>query len=261
MLLPGIQLTSVHRSLRRFFRTGYAIKLMNGLIVSLFLVHTVFCFAQSTASAREFVKQGTLLMSRNKIDAAIQSYTRAIELSPNYAEAYVGRGMARRAKGDLAAAIEDYEKAGAIQPKSIEGNRFVAQAYNNRGYIKLTALDVDDAIQDFTLAIKIDPNEPDHYYRRGLARLINEDLERALEDLNKALSISHPAPFSKGLIYATQGMVKLLQGRKVDAQKDFEMATKLTEAHKFFVEHHLRSLETQIMLMRQRRAKQQKSIV
>jgi len=261
MLWSGIQLTSLHHCVRRFVRTGYAIKLMNGLIVSLFLVHTMFSCAQSPASARALVKQGTLLMSRNKVDAAIESYTRAIELSPHYAEAYVDRGMARRAKGDLAGAIDDYEKAGSINAKSIEGNRFVAQSYSNRGYIKLNDLDIDNAIQDFTMAIKIDPVDPDHYYKRGLARLINDDLLQALEDLNKSLSISGPDSFAKAFIYATRGMVKLLQGSRVDAQNDFEQAIKLTEGKNFIVESHLQSLEVQIMLMRQRRAKQQKSIV
>lgn len=260
MLPSGIQLTSVHRSARRFPRTRYVINLMNGVIVSLFLLHTALSSAQSPASARGFVKQGTLLMSRNKIDAAIKSYTRAIELSPNYAEAYVERGLARRAKGDLAGAIEDYEKAASIDPKSIEGNRFVAQSYSNRGFIKLDALDVDNAIQDFTTAIKINPDDPDHYYKRGLARLINEDLILSLEDLNKSLSIT-PDSSSKSLIYATRGMVKLLQSRKADAEKDFEESIKLNEDKNLIVESYLEHLQVQIRLMRQRRAKQQKSIV
>jgi tetratricopeptide (TPR) repeat protein len=234
---------------------------MNGLIVSLFLVHTMFSCAQSPASAKALVKQGTLLMGRNQVDAAIESYTRAIELSPNDAEAYIDRGMARRAKGDLAGAIDDYEKASSINPKSIEGNRFVAQSYSNRGYMKLNALDVDRAIQDFTMAIKINPVDPDHYYKRGLARLINEDLLPALEDLNKSLSISSSDGYPKGMIYATRGMVELLQGREVDAQKDFEQSIKFNEGNIFRVESYLQSLQIQIMQMRQRRAKQQKSIV
>lgn len=142
----------------------------------------------------------------------------------------------------------------------LRATRFVAQAYSNRGYIKLNALEVDNAIRDFTTAIKIDPDDPDHYYKRGLARLINEDLPQALEDLNTSLNISGPDSWAKGLIYATRGMVKLLQNRKVDAQKDFEEAIKLNEG-KNFVESYLESLQIQIMLMRQLRAKQQKSIV
>ena len=240
-------------------RTGYAMKLMKVVIVLLFLIHAVFSSAQSPASARELVKQGKLLMSRNKVDAAIKSYTRAVELSPNYAEAYVERGVARRAQGDLAGAIEDYEKAASIDAKSIQGNRFVAEAYSNRGYIKLNALNVDNAIQDFTTAIKINPDEPDHYYKRGLARLINEELGQALEDLNKALSIT-PEFGSKVLIYATRGMVKLLQNRPVDAQKDFDECVKLNKDENFMLDGYLQDLQFKIMLMRQRRAEQRKSI-
>lgn len=260
MLPSQIQLTSVHRCTRRFLRTGYVIKLMNGVIVSLFLIYTVFSSAQSPPSAKQLVKQGGLLMSRNMVDAAIRSYTRAVELNPNYAEAYVDRGLARRTKGDLAGAIEDYEKAASIDPKSIQGNRFVAQSYSNRGFIKLGDFDVDNAIQDFTTAIKISPDDPDHYHRRGLARMLNEDLVQALEDLNKALSIT-PDNYSKVFIYLTRATVKLLQNRKDDAQKDFEEAIRLSGDKNYMVESYLESLQIQIMRMRQHRAKQQKSIV
>ena len=235
-------------------------KLINCVIVSLFLAQAGFSQVQAPAPAREFVRKGTLLMSRNKVDEAIDSYTRAIDLSPNYAEAYVNRGIARRSKGDLAGSIEDYEKAASINPKSIAGNRFVAQAYSNRGYIKFNALNVDDAIKDFTIAINVDPNGYDHYYKRGLARLVNEELVQALEDLDKSISLTDPKWSRPVLTYATRGMVKLLQGKKDDAQKDFEQSLKMNENQNFDLDGYLRSLEIQIMLRKQLRAKEQKSI-
>lgn len=236
-------------------------KRMNWLIVVLVFLQTVSSQAQSSASARQLARKGTALMSMNKIDAAIESYTRAIELSPNYAEAYVQRGLAKRARGDLAGSIEDYEKAASIDSKSIIGNRFVAQAYSNRGFIKLNALDVDSAIEDFTKAININPNEDGHYYRRGYARLIKEDLVEALNDLNKALTIVGTDNFSsKTLIYATRGMVKLMQGKDVDAQMDFDECLKGNTVEKFDLDRHLWIIEVQIKLMRERRANQHKTI-
>ena len=234
---------------------------MNWLILALVFLQTVPAQAQSSATARALAKKGTSLMSGNKVDAAIETYTRAIELSPNYAEAYVKRGMAKRAKGDLAGSIEDYEKAVSIDPKSILGNRFVAQAYSNRGYIKLNALDLDSAIEDFTKAINITPNEDGHYYRRGYARLIKEDLVEALNDLNKALTVVGQDNFSsKTLIYASRGMVKLLQGKTVEAQMDFDECVRLNEVEKFDLDRHLWSIEEEIRMMRQRRAMQQHNI-
>ena len=235
-------------------------KLTGWLIVVLVFLQTPTSQAQTSALARELAKKGTTLMSMNKVDAAIESYTRAIEVSPNFAEAYIQRGLAKRARGDLTGAIEDYEKAASIDPKSIVGNRFVAQAYSNRGYIKLNDLDIDRAIEDFTKAISIDATEDDHFYRRGYARLIKEDLPGALDDLNKALSLAQYDDWSKVLIYATRGMVKVLQGKQVDAQMDFDECQKLNKDGKFPLAWHLRSIEMQIRLFRERQANQRRII-
>jgi tetratricopeptide (TPR) repeat protein len=225
------------------------------IVVSVVFLQTLSSQAQTSVPARQLAKKGTTLMSQNKLDAAIESYTRAIELSPNYAEAYIQRGLAKRARGDLAGSIEDYEKAASIDPKSVAGNRFVAQAYSNRGLIKLNALDVDDAIEDFTKAININSNEDDHYYRRGYARLINEDLKEALEDLNKALTDVGKDNFSsKTLIYASRGMVKLLQGKSVEAQMDFDECVKSNKEERLDVREHLLYIEIQIRLRREQRA-------
>lgn len=235
-------------------------KLMNWLIVVLVFLQTVPSQAQSSAPARQLAKKGTALMSKNQVDAAIESFTRAIELSPNYAEAYVQRGLAKRARGDLEGSIQDYEKAVSIDPKSIVGNRFVAQAYSNRGFIKMNALEVDTAIEDFTKAININPNEDGHYYRRGYARLIKEDLVEASNDLTKALTVVGQDNFSsKAEIYATRGMVKLLQEKNVEAQMDFDECVKLKD-ERFDLVSHLRSIEVQIKMMRERRANQRRNI-
>lgn len=200
-------------------------------------------------------------MSRNKVDAAIESYTKAIELKPAYAEAYVRRGMARRAKGDLAGSIEDYEKAASLDPKSTAGNRFVAESYSNRGYNRLGALDVEGAVKDFTRAIEIYPKEADHYFKRGRARIIKEDLDGAVSDLDRALGLSERRNTSlRTLIHANRGMARLLQGKEADAQRDFGESIRLNEGGKLMLDAHLRDLEVQIMLMRRLKAEQQKSI-
>ena len=230
------------------------------LIVVLVFLQTVPAQAQSSAPARQLAKKGSALMSKNQFDAAIETYTRAIELSPNYAEAYVQRGLAKRARGDLQGSIQDYEKAAAIDPKSVVGNRFVAQAYSNRGFIRMNALEVDSAIEDFTKAININPNEDGHYYRRGYARLIKEDLVEAANDLTKALTVVGADNFSsKAEIYATRGMVRLLQGKNVEAQTDFDECAKLKD-ERFDLGWHLKSIEVQIKIMRERLANQRRNI-
>jgi tetratricopeptide (TPR) repeat protein len=200
-------------------------------------------------------------MTGNKIDAAIESYTKAIEMSPMYAEAYVRRGMARRGKGDLAGAIEDYEKATSIDEKSTANNSFVAEAYSNRGFIRLNALDVGGAIADYTKAIDIFPGEADHYYKRGNARLVNEDLEGAIADLDKALALVRPENFFlKALIYSNRGMAKHLQGKEAEARKDLDESVRLSKGEKRILDQYLMDIEMRIMLLRKRRAVNQRGI-
>lgn len=225
------------------------------------LPQTAHLQAQASLPAKELFKRGELLMSRNRVDEAIESYSRAIELSPNYADAYVNRGIAKRAKGDLKGCVEDYEKAAAINPKSIAGNRFVAQAYSNRGFIKLGDFDVEGAIQDFTKAINIEPNEADHYYKRGQSLLLNGDLEESLKDLDKALTLINAyQALDKVLIYATRGMVKFVQGKEAEGQKDIDEARRLNKTPEFDVDGYLWSLEGKLELMRQLRLRKQRSI-
>jgi hypothetical protein len=69
------------------------------LLAALILFQATPAAAQTRRAAAAHLKRGDLLMSRNRVDAA-------------WAAAYVKRGMARRAKGDLDGSIEDYEKAG-----------------------------------------------------------------------------------------------------------------------------------------------------
>lgn len=251
------------------FKLNLKVRLMSkhfGLIKLRWLLLTLILFAvnpthaQLAPTAKELVRKGTALMAGNKIDAAIESFTKAIELSPTYAEAYVRRGMARRGKGDLGGAIEDYEKAASIDVKSTAKNSFVAQAYTNRGFIRLNALDVGGAIADYTKAIDI-AGDADSYYKRGNARLVNEDLDGAIADLDKALALVMPAnTFLKALIYANRGMARHLQGREDEARQDFDESIRLNKGEKLILDRYLMDIETRIMLLRKRRAANQRGV-
>ena len=56
----------------------------------------------------------------------IAAYTKAIEIAPDFAEAYSGRAITYRTAGDAAHAMEDFSKVIEIDPQA-------AQAYLGRG--------------------------------------------------------------------------------------------------------------------------------
>jgi len=78
---------------------------------------------------------------KGDLDGAIADFTKAIEVRPDYAEAYNLRGLAKQAKGNLDGAVEDFTKA-------IEINPDYAGAYDNRGLAEETGGNLASAAAD-----------------------------------------------------------------------------------------------------------------
>ena len=74
---------------------------------------------------------------------AISDYTKAIEIDPNYANAYNNRAILYEDLGDSYGAISDLSNAIKINPKD-------AKAYYNRGFSKGTLKDYAGEISDYT---------------------------------------------------------------------------------------------------------------
>jgi tetratricopeptide (TPR) repeat protein/tRNA A-37 threonylcarbamoyl transferase component Bud32 len=104
------------------------------------------------------------------------------EAEPTTAGAYFNRGNARYAKGNLAGAIEDYDKAIELDPKK-------ASVYNNRGRARMKKLEFEGALEDFNRFIELKPGYSTAYFNRGNSRKAKGDLVGAIEDYNKAIEI------------------------------------------------------------------------
>src|SRR3990172_8362478 len=66
--------------------------------------------------ASQWFEKGHQYAINKKYDEAIEAYTKAIALDPNYAQAYTNRGVAYYNKGQYDRAIEDYNRAIALDP-------------------------------------------------------------------------------------------------------------------------------------------------
>ena len=66
------------------------------------------------------LQQGNFLMTLKQIDKAIENYSRAIKLNPNYTDAYKNRGIAYREKGKYNRAITDFSTAIDLKPDDAE---------------------------------------------------------------------------------------------------------------------------------------------
>ncbi|MGB4205079.1 MAG: tetratricopeptide repeat protein [Bacteroidales bacterium] len=117
-------------------------------IILLFLLITAGFFTSCKPreqKAQELLNEGTVMVAQGRHDEAIDLFTRAIKLLPEFAQAYTYRGSAKFDKGDLIGAHDDYTKAIEIDPT-------YAEPYDFRGRIKLIWSDEDGACEDFKKA-------------------------------------------------------------------------------------------------------------
>jgi tetratricopeptide (TPR) repeat protein len=139
--------------------------------------------------AYTLVASGRALGSINQWDLAAGAFSRAVDLRPDYAEAWAFLGEAQQhiqgegEKDGLAA----LEKALDLNPHSLSANLLMAIYWKRQGIHKL-------AIEYLDTAIAIDPSNPALYVERGDNRAFLGDFEAGYEDYKKAVDISPRDP-------------------------------------------------------------------
>ncbi len=82
-------------------------------------------------TAHDWFEQGFLLMfTTDDIPGAIRAFAMAIRLDPDYARAYLNRGMAYERIDNLQQAIEDFSKAIELEPG--EGKNYYVRSMTHR---------------------------------------------------------------------------------------------------------------------------------
>ena len=147
---------------------------------------------------------------------AINDYTKALMISPNYALAYYNRGVSKHNLKDYNGAISDYTKA-------IELNPNFANAYNNRGLSKHNLKDYNGAISDYTKAIELNPNNALAYYNRGISKDDLKDYYGSISDYTKVIELN-PNDVDA---YVNRGASKEILGDLNGACADWKKAAEL----------------------------------
>lgn len=106
--------------------------------------------------------QAKSLSDAGQYQQAIVVYSRSINLLPNDADSYLGRGYAYENLGEYQKALSDYSQVIALKPRD-------PRAYFVRGLLYDLMGKTDRAIQDYSTAISLQPNNADAYYYRGMA--------------------------------------------------------------------------------------------
>ncbi len=90
--------------------------------------------------------------SKKEWSKAIDEFSKAIELKPDFAEAYQARAAAKSQAGNQKGAIEDFSIAIKNAPRS-------PGAYEGRAACRKKANDLAGAIEDYRQALKLNPGD------------------------------------------------------------------------------------------------------
>ncbi len=167
-------------------------------------------------TAEDFFNEAFNVHKTKKYQEALNLYTKAIELKPNYKDAYNNRGSAKDSLGEYEQAIKDYTKAIELDPS-------YAFVYNNRGFARIYLEDYAGALRDLNKAIRLNPKEADYYDLRGSINVKNGELEKAISDYDKAISLDK----NFATAYFNRGVAKKKLKKDKEAEKDFKEAVNL----------------------------------
>ncbi|PCJ58154.1 MAG: hypothetical protein COA79_14135 [Planctomycetota bacterium] len=215
-----------------------------------FMANKVFVPLVDVKNARTWMERGTKYKEGNKLQKALECYSKAIELDPSSGIAYNNRGILHNKLGEYEKGVKDYLKAIQIDPKDVAahsnlGSTYLSlnkfsdaiqefnnvlkidpkdiPAYNNRALVKKELGDLDGALADHDYVIELDPKNLRSYVNRGLVKSLKKDHKGAVEDYNIALGLN-PRLYEA---YANRGAAKHSLKDYVGAVSDFSKSIEL----------------------------------
>ena len=150
-----------------------------------------------------------------RLRSAIDSHSRALELDPGLAQAYLGRARAYGRLGRLNEALADYDAGLRLAPGDADG-------WLGRGVVRLRGGDPAGAVGDFDRAVQLRSDWTAPYFNRGVAHAMTGDPARAAADFS--IVIERNPDDAQALI--RRGEARAALGRP-GAQQDFDRALAL----------------------------------
>lgn len=158
----------------------------------------------------------TLPSTPSEFERVLRDINKAIVLNPSFSSAYVLRGDVRFEQKDFKRAIQDYTKAIELDPNNVD-------IYFSRGYTKYWYGDKEGAKKDFDKRVEIKKDDTEVLIERaGFSEKIG-DMKGAITDYNRAIEIDP----NYAVAFAGRGLLKIGLGKKDQGCVDLLSASKL----------------------------------
>ncbi|OUL21121.1 hypothetical protein BV378_28165 [Nostoc sp. RF31YmG] len=182
---------------------------------------------------KPYIKKAEILRQLNKPLEAVEVYNQALQVNPNFVEAYSERGETRfNYLGQKQAAIQDFTKIIQLRPQvhSIVEPNYLANAYFQRGRAYLDLGKFQAAIADFNSLLSQKPlaSQDLPYIFRGVAKDKLKDFQGAIADFTKVIDDNSYSRY-KQEAYHFRGLTYVHIKNIPDAIQDFTKAIEVTE--------------------------------
>jgi predicted O-linked N-acetylglucosamine transferase (SPINDLY family)/predicted SAM-dependent methyltransferase len=159
---------------------------------------------------------GCSFQAQMKIQDAVASFVRALELDPGLAKAHNNLGWTLEMAGDLEGAMQAYQRAGELDPN-------LAVAFYNRGNLFRRLGDFVQAAECIGHALSIEPRHAD--WRCNLADMLYQRLrlDEAISSYRTAIALD--PRFARA--WCGLGLALLASGDPAEAELDFRKALEL----------------------------------
>ena len=116
--------------------------------------------AEKDDLAAAFKSRGSAYDAKHQYEKAIDDYDRAVAINSTDADTFNNRGTSQRSLGHYDRAIADFDKATAINPSN-------ASALSNRCFAKAVAGQAEQALDDCNLSLRLRSKDADALASRG----------------------------------------------------------------------------------------------
>lgn len=140
-----------------------------------------------------FITQAGINFVQGNYQGAIAEYTKAIEIKPEDAFAYLYRATAYAQLRDYVHAKPDFEKAIQIDP--LDGS-----AYNNYCWFGSLLGDAENLLPICEKAVELEPGNPHFRDSRGLALAITGNYDAAIQDFQYFVAVSEEYSFYPAVV-------------------------------------------------------------
>jgi tetratricopeptide (TPR) repeat protein len=174
------------------------------------------------APAAEAIDRGRDLVKHRQFAEAVQAFTQAANIRPDWAQDYVSRGNAYQRLEQFDAAIRDYSRAIRLNPK-------LTNAYIGRAQCYAHQQQDGPAFDDFNQAIALKPDAAVALHGRAWIYLRRKAYHKSLADFNESIRLSpNNVPAYRGRADARRGLGDG-QGAQADQLKYEELSVRKGE--------------------------------